>query len=255
MRAHGAGRGHIRDRERRGPLARLGPGGITQWPGLPWHADWSSCRSSYQSSISPVLPAFWPARIPTTVHSEPDYPRPAFTGIIRVMADPAPPSRRRAPNAPMAAVLLAFRVVCGIVILLDELVRPLYRPLLRWLAALELMQALERRVGGLSPYLILVLIAVPYAIVEPLKFLALLRIADGHVRTGTVLFLLAHLVSFVLIERIFSAGRAKLMTLPWTAWVIETGSAVRLSIVSWLRLAELKRKARAIWRWLRLRLR
>jgi sugar lactone lactonase YvrE len=56
-----------------GPLSRLGPGGITQWLGLPWHADWASCRASYQSAVSPVLPAFWPARIPTTVLAEEDY--------------------------------------------------------------------------------------------------------------------------------------------------------------------------------------
>lgn len=56
-----------------GPLSRLGPGGITQWLGLPWQADWASCRSGYQSSISPVLPAFWPARVPNTVLSEADY--------------------------------------------------------------------------------------------------------------------------------------------------------------------------------------
>ncbi|QRG05578.1 hypothetical protein EZH22_21305 [Xanthobacter dioxanivorans] len=171
------------------------------------------------------------------------------------MADPSSPSRRRPANPFLAGVRLAFRIVCGIVILLDELVRPLYRPLLRWLAGLELMQALERQVSRLSPYLILILIAVPYLIIEPLKFVALLWIADGHVRTGTALFLIAYLVSFVLIERIYSAGREKLMTLPWMAWLIETIGAVRRSIVSWLRLAELKLKARALWRWMRLQMR
>lgn len=58
---------------RSGPLSRLGPGGITQWMGLPWHADWSSCRSGYESAVSPILPAFWPARVPTTVLAEADY--------------------------------------------------------------------------------------------------------------------------------------------------------------------------------------
>lgn len=171
------------------------------------------------------------------------------------MADPLPQPRRRARNRLLAALRLAFRFLCAVVILLDELVRPLYRPLLDRLAALRLMQAFELWVGGLPAYAILVLIAVPYALVEPVKFLALLHIANGHVRTGTFLFLFSHLVSFVLIERIFTAGKAKLMTVRWMAWVIETADSVRRTVVEWLKLAELKRRVRALWRWARLRLR
>ena len=120
------------------------------------------------------------------------------------MADSSVPPRPPRPRNPLRVALrFAFRVVVGIVILLDELVRPLYRPLLDWLAALKLVQRFEAWVGGLPAYAVLVLIAVPYGVVEPVKFLALIHIANGHVRTGTFLFLLAHLVSFVLIERIF----------------------------------------------------
>ncbi len=58
---------------RAGPLARLGPGGLTQWLGVPWQADASSCRFGYARAISPVLPGFWPARIPNGVLAEADY--------------------------------------------------------------------------------------------------------------------------------------------------------------------------------------
>lgn len=163
--------------------------------------------------------------------------------------------RPRARNPLLAVLRMAFRLLCAVVIVLDELVRPLYRPLLERIAALKLMQAFERWVGSLPAYVVLVLIAVPYAIVEPVKFLALLHMANGHVRTGGFLFLLAYLVSFVLIERIFTAGKAKLMTVRWMAYVIETLASVHRSVVEWLRLAELKRRARALWRWARLRLR
>lgn len=172
------------------------------------------------------------------------------------MADSPAPLPRRRPRNPVVAVLrLIFRLVVGAVILLDELVRPLYRPLLDQLAALKLMQTFERWVGSLPAYAVVVLIAVPYGVVEPVKFLALLHIANGHARSGTALFLLAHLVSFVLIERIFIAGKAKLMTVWWMAYVIETAASVHRSVVEWLKLAELKRRARALWRWARLRLR
>lgn len=169
------------------------------------------------------------------------------------MAQPIVPPRRRNPF--LEVLRLAFRLLCAVVILLDELVRPLYRPLLDRIAALKLMQAFEQWVGSLPAYAVLVLIAVPYGVVEPLKFLALLQMANGHVRTGGFVFLLAHLVSFVLIERIFTAGKAKLMTVRWMAYVIETAASVRRSVVEWLKLSELKRRARALWRWARLRLR
>lgn len=171
------------------------------------------------------------------------------------MAESPISRRRRVPNPLITVLRVAFRILCAVVILLDELVRPLYRPLLERLAALKLMQAFERWVGSLPAYAVVVLIAVPYGVVEPLKFLALLQIGNGHVRTGTVLFLLAHLVSFVLIERIFTGGKAKLMTVRWMAYVIETAASVHRSVSEWLKLSELKRRARALWRWARMRLR
>ncbi|MFZ0091250.1 MAG: LodA/GoxA family CTQ-dependent oxidase [Solirubrobacteraceae bacterium] len=71
-----------------GPLQGVSPGGLTHWLGVPWHADAASCRSGYQRRISPVLPTFWPARIPTQVLIEADY---------RIVMDRARPlSERRA---------------------------------------------------------------------------------------------------------------------------------------------------------------
>jgi hypothetical protein len=56
-----------------GPLAGSGPGDLTKWQGTPWQSDAASCRSGYQPAISPVLPTFWPARIPNHVLREEDY--------------------------------------------------------------------------------------------------------------------------------------------------------------------------------------
>lgn len=56
-----------------GPLQGVAPGELTRWLGVPWHADAASCRSGYEPSISPVLPTFWPARIPNHVLTEEDY--------------------------------------------------------------------------------------------------------------------------------------------------------------------------------------
>ena len=69
-----------------GPLAGSGPGDLTRWQGTPWQSDAASCRSGYQPDISPVLPTFWPARIPNHVLREVDY---------RIVVDTAVPMADR----------------------------------------------------------------------------------------------------------------------------------------------------------------
>jgi hypothetical protein len=56
-----------------GPLDGVAPGDLTRWLGVPWHSDAASCRAGYEPRISPVLPTFWPARIPNDVLTEADY--------------------------------------------------------------------------------------------------------------------------------------------------------------------------------------
>jgi hypothetical protein len=56
-----------------GPVDGSGPGDLTRWQGTPWQSDAASCRSGYEPDISPVLPTFWPARIPNHVLREEDY--------------------------------------------------------------------------------------------------------------------------------------------------------------------------------------
>lgn len=171
-----------------------------------------------------------------------------------------PPSRRAHASAGRRVPLhwrvfgFLFRLLCTPLILLDELVRPLYRPLLARLAALRIMHAFERWIAARSVTTILVLLIVPYVTIEPLKIIALVWIADGWAKAGTVLFALAYLVSFVIIERIYSAGRAKLMTVAWMAWVIVTLTALRDRVVVALRLDRLKQALRRSLRGVRRRL-
>lgn len=69
-----------------GPLAGSGPGDLTRWQGTPWHSDAASCRSGYEPATSPVLPAFWPWRVPNHVLREVDY---------RIVVDTAAPMADR----------------------------------------------------------------------------------------------------------------------------------------------------------------
>ncbi|MBS7554975.1 hypothetical protein KHC23_15100 [Ancylobacter dichloromethanicus] len=175
-------------------------------------------------------------------------------------APPRPPSPAAAPaperprqtsarhtfrQRPLRASLgFLFRLVCALLILLDELARPVYRPLVARIAALRVVHAFERWVAARSVWTILALLVIPYATVEPLKFVGLIWIAGGWEKRGAALLVFAYLLSFVLIERIFAAGRPKLMALPWMAWIIDTANALRARIVAALRLDRLKDRLR-----------
>ncbi|WP_428032109.1 hypothetical protein [Ancylobacter sp.] len=168
---------------------------------------------------------------------------------------PAVRRRRSFRERPLRTCLgLLFRLVFTPLILLDELVRPLYRPLIARIAALRIMHAFERWIAARSVWTILVLLFIPYVTIEPLKIVALVWVADGWPRRGTLLLVVAYLVSFVVIERIYSAGRPKLMTLPWMAWVILTLTSVRDRVVAALHLDRLKVRLRRLVRDVRRRL-
>lgn len=138
-------------------------------------------------------------------------------------------------------LLLPLEALLTVLIILDELARPLYRPLLRWVATWRLMQRMEAWIAARHRFTILVLLAIPYAIVEPLKLVALFWIGRGAVVTGVVALGFAHLVGFVLVERVYSAGRDKLLTIRWFARL--------MALVVWLRDAVLEWARRtAIWK-------
>lgn len=89
---------------------------------------------------------------------------------------------------------------------------------------------LRRRIESLGPYQSLVLLAVPTALVEPLKLIAVAVAGDGHWITGTVMIVAAYAASLLLVERLFRIVKPKLLTLPWFArlragWVALRGRA------------------------------
>lgn len=78
-----------------GPLYGQVPGGITRWMAVPWQTDSASCRSGYDKSYDPYVPAFWPARVPDQVMTKENYDI--------VMDKKRPLSERRAAFANRAA--------------------------------------------------------------------------------------------------------------------------------------------------------
>jgi hypothetical protein len=74
---------------------------------------------------------------------------------------------------------------------------------------------LRRFIEGLGPYQSLVLLAIPTALVEPLKLVAVAVAGEGHWITGTVMIIAAYAASLLVLERLFLIVKPKLLTLPW----------------------------------------
>ena len=64
------------------------------------------------------------------------------------------------------------------------------------------------------------------AVAEPLKIVGLVMIGRGQVALGGLVLALAYLASFLIVERIYHAGRDKLLSYGWLAWTM--GHLVRL---------------------------
>ena len=79
-------------------------------------------------------------------------------------------------------------------------------------------------VEGLGPYQSLALVVVPACIVEPLKLAAVAIAGKGHWFTGTAVMIAAYAASLLLIERLFTMVKPKLLKLRWFmklwAWVV-----------------------------------
>lgn len=153
---------------------------------------------------------------------------------------PSPPSRLK------RLLRLPFEIILVPLILLDELARPIYRPLLRWIASWRIMHRLDKWIGALHPLAILMLLAIPFAFAEPMKVVSLLWIADGHFKTGTVTLVLAYLMSFVIVERIYHAGRDKLLTIGWFAWAMGIMVSLRATLLDWVHQTALWQAAKRI---------
>ncbi|WP_439500150.1 hypothetical protein [Bosea sp. (in: a-proteobacteria)] len=152
-------------------------------------------------------------------------------------------------------LLLVARGALALLILLDEAARPIYRPAARWLAERKLVERAEAAIAQLPRYAILALLAVPFAIAEPLKLVGLILIGRGQAVLGLVILAFAYLASFLIVERIYHAGRARLLTIGWFAWGMAIIVDLRTRLLSWVRASSLYAAAlrtrdavRAWWR-------
>ena len=79
------------------------------------------------------------------------------------------------------------------------------------------LQRMRRGIERLPPYPALVILAVPLAIVEPLKLATVLIAGEGHWITSALVLLFAYAVSLFVTHWLFGVVKPKLLTLPWFA--------------------------------------
>ncbi|ANV25799.1 hypothetical protein N5C66_20715 [Rhizobium pusense] len=147
-------------------------------------------------------------------------------------------------NSKIRTILVfPLRAIIVFAMVLDGIFRPLYRPVIRALSNLKIIQRLESRIAQLPRLAILLCLAVPFAIAEPMKIIGLVLFAHGAFKSGVVLTIIAHLSTFLIVERIYHAGREKLLTYGWLAWIMRYVRFARsfydrlkLAALSWIRL-------------------
>jgi hypothetical protein len=112
------------------------------------------------------------------------------------------------------------------------------------------MQIPQRFLKGLGPYQSLSILAVPLAIVEPLKLVALFVVGGGHFIAGVLVMICAYAGSLFITERLFVVLKPKLLTLLWFAVAWQWFVAVRDKLIyglrrTWTRLRRNMRRVAA----------
>jgi hypothetical protein len=138
-------------------------------------------------------------------------------------------------------------LVAAIYFLVDAVFLTVARPLARRLADLAIFASLRAWIVSLHPYPTLALFMVPVALLEPVKPAAAFLAATGHVMAALALLLVGEILKLVLIERLFSVSRDKLMSIRAFAWCYARVCQARTwleSLKGWQLTRRLSRVAR-----------
>jgi hypothetical protein len=116
--------------------------------------------------------------------------------------------------------------------LVDAIFLTFAKSLASWIAQHWMLEGLRRWIVSLSPYPTLALFALPLAVLEPVKPIAAYLVGTGQVAAGLVILVVGEILKLVLVERLFSISREKLMSIPAFAWAYGIYRAVKDSITS-----------------------
>jgi hypothetical protein len=112
----------------------------------------------------------------------------------------------------------ATYVVAAVYFLADAVFVAVARPISDWFAKHLVLRNLRRWIRSLRPYPSLALFSIPVIILEPVKPVAAYLAATGQIVSSVLTLVVGELLKLVLIERLFSLTRDKLMKIPAFAW-------------------------------------
>jgi hypothetical protein len=109
-------------------------------------------------------------------------------------------------------------LLAGLYFLADAIFATIAHPLARWIGEQRVFARLRTWIRSLRPYPSLALFAVPLIILEPVKPVAAYLAATSQVRLGLMVLIVGEILKLVLVERLFSINRDKLLSIPAFAW-------------------------------------
>jgi hypothetical protein len=109
-------------------------------------------------------------------------------------------------------------LLAAIYFLVDAIFLTVAKSLANWIAEHWIFESLRGWIVSLRPYPTLALFALPLVVLEPVKPMAAYLVGTGHVATGMVVLVVGEILKLVLVERLFSVSRDKLMSIPAFAW-------------------------------------
>src|SRR5205807_6855215 len=109
-------------------------------------------------------------------------------------------------------------VIAALYFLADAAFVAIAKPISDWLARHVVLRRLRAWIRSLRPYPSLALFSIPVIMLEPIKPVAAHLAATGQMVGSVVILIVGELLKLVLIERLFSLTRDKLMKIPAFAW-------------------------------------
>lgn len=180
------------------------------------------------------------------------------------MAEDSEPDAEPSPNpARFAPVRVVLPTVASVVIVIymavDAILTRLLWPTIAQLSRLMFFQQIGEAIARLPPYAVLVLLAVPFILIEPVKVFALYWLASGHFVQGALLLVAAYVLSVLICDRIYHSGHAKLMQIGWFKRLMDWLIGLRSRGVAWAKsqpvwvavsrtVSNLRRRIIAVWR-------
>ena len=133
-------------------------------------------------------------------------------------------------------------VLAAIYFLVDAAFIAVAKPLSNWIAKHLVLRKLRAWIRSLRPYPSLALFSVPVIILEPIKPVAAYLASTGQIMSSVLTLIVGELLKLVLVERLFSLTRDKLMKIPTFAWAYTKFRQAK----SWLEATEAWRTIRSV---------